>query len=104
MTSHSKPLVQLSAYEDIAAILHRIERLSGKKSADRIVDRILSAIDLLATTPYMGPLHHDPMLARLGYRKLVIGQYVVVYRVDEGQATVLRVFHGRSDYTSQIGE
>ncbi len=102
MTSPELPLVQLSAYEDIVGIANRLERYAGEAAADKAADKILAGIELLATSPYLGPLHQDPMLARSGYRKLVVGKYVVVYRVYDGRATVLRVFHGSSNYVPQV--
>ncbi len=100
--SHELPRVQLAAYEDIAAIAGRLERSVGRAAADKTVERILAGIELLGKTPYLGPLHQDEMLARQGYRKLVLGKYVAVYRVHDDQAVVLRVFYGASDYTRQI--
>lgn len=102
MTLPELPLIQLSAYEDIVDIAHRLERYAGEAAADKATDRILAGIELLAASPYLGPLHQDPMLARSGYRKLVVGKYVVVYRVLNGRATVLRVFHGSSDYVTRV--
>lgn len=102
MTSPELPLIQLSAYEDIAGIADRVERYAGTAAADRVTDEILAGIDLLATTPYLGPLHQDPVLARLGYRKLIVGRYVVVYRVYDGRATVVRVFHGSTNYVPKV--
>lgn len=102
MTSHEGPRVQLSAYEDIAAIRDRLLRAGGPAAAKRTVDRILNGIDLLGSSPFLGSLHHDEVLARLGYRKLVLGKYVAVYLVDDGQAVVLRVFLGSSDYARHI--
>ncbi len=102
MALPSRPLVQLSAYEDISAIAEGLERFSGKRDADTAVEHILVGIDSLASSPYLGPLHQDPMLACLGYRKLVLGKYIVAYRVDDDCATVLRVFHGSSNYAGRI--
>lgn len=97
MMSREHPLIQLSAYEDVAAMSDRLERSVGRNAADKTTERILSAIDLLDKTPYMGPLHQDEMLARLGCRRLVVGRYVVAYRIYDGQPTVLRVFYGPGD-------
>ena len=102
--SHEAPQIQLSAYEDLAAIADRLVRYAGQTSANNITRRILDTIDLLGPNPYLGPLHPDPVLARLGYRKLVVGRYVVIYRVDGERATVLRVFSGSSDYLRRIEE
>ena len=98
MASRKAPRIQLSAYEDIASIAEHLKKAVSSRVAAETVERILDKIDLLAATPYLGPLHHDPVLAQHGYRKLVVGRYIVVYRVDDDQTTVLRVFHGVRDY------
>lgn len=100
--SRERPIVQLSAYENIQEIRARLIRSRGSSAAGKVVERILSAIDLLGPTPYLGPLHQDEFLASRGYRKLVVGDYVVVYRVENEQAVVLNVFHGASDYTRRL--
>jgi len=30
-----------------------------------------------------------------GYRSLAVGEYVIIYRVEEDEARILRVVHGR---------
>lgn len=104
MTLHKAPVVQLSAYENLQEIQARVYKASGADSAKKVVGRILDAIDLLGPTPYLGPLHHDVFLAQRGYRKLIVGSYVVVYKVEDDQAVVLNVFHGASDYARRVGE
>ena len=47
----------------------------------------------------MGPLHPDPELAVLGYRKLVLSKiYVAVYRVIGNVVYVYRIVNGTTDY------
>ena len=86
--------VLASAWDDIAAIADYHLRASGADSAQRVTERLLDGIDLLATMPLLGPIHHDPVLAGMGYRKLILGKYLVVYRVVDGTPTVYRVFYG----------
>ena len=97
-----EPLVQQSAYEDLVEIQTRLARASGEAAADKVTNRILAGIDLLGPNPFFGPLHHDEALGSMGYRKLVLGNYAVVYRVEHGRAVVLRVFYGSSDYARHV--
>lgn len=76
-------------------------RVAGTSSADKTVNRILDGIDLLGTSPYLGSLHHDPVLARLGYRKQVLGitwRYIA-WRM--GKSSCCGYFAGRA--TTQGG-
>ena len=54
--------------------------------------------------PFMYELCQDVRLRSLGYRKALINNYVMIYRVDEGTKTVyiLRFFYGRLDYEKLI--
>jgi len=71
----------------------------GPKSAKRITDNILDAIDRLADYPLLGPTHPDPVLAEKGYRKLIVSdQYVCVYRVFTDAVYIYRVVNGAIDY------
>lgn len=71
----------------------------GAASAQRITDELLDAVENLSEFPYMGPLHPDPELSELGYRKLVLTKiYVAVYRVIEDVVYVYRIVNGTTDY------
>lgn len=70
----------------------------GAQSAERITDQLLDTMELLGAQPYMGPLHPDPVLARNGYRKIICGNYICIYKVIESTVCVYRVVDGRTDY------
>jgi len=81
--------------EDIA-ILHM--ELVGPDSARKISDRIYTALEKLKTFPDMGILCRDKQLALAGYRMLICGNYLCLYRLI---GTVIFIYHivdGRSDY------
>lgn len=91
-----------AAWEDISNIADYHLREVGPNSAERITNKLLDAIALLSSNAYLGPLHNDSVLQQRGFRKLVAGKYVCVYRVDEGVPTVYRVFWGGSDYPASL--
>jgi len=68
-------------------------------SAERITDRILDTVALLAENPLLGALHPDPLLAKSQYRKLLCDHYVCVYRVIDRTVFVYRIVHGAADYS-----
>ena len=49
--------------------------------------------------PYMYPECNEP-LKSLGYRKIVVKNYILIYEVDDEKKNInlLRIFYGRSDY------
>lgn len=87
-----------SAWQDLTKIADLHLQLVGPESAERITDEILDAIDGLSRFPYMGPLHPDPVLARMEYRKLVCRKYVAVYRVMDSTVYLYRIVNGLTDY------
>ena len=92
-------LIQQSAWEDIRQIARYKIKTVGPKSAENFMKKILDTMRLLEETPL---LHHDSDLRRLGYRKLFCGEYVCIYKVVEGRAVVLRIFHGSESYKLKI--
>jgi plasmid stabilization system protein ParE len=65
--------------------------------ADRIIERILSVTHLLEQFPFGGQV--EPWLEHqhLGHRRMVIGNYKMVYRVIEDEVRIVDVFDSRQD-------
>ena len=75
----------------------------GKASSERIVSKILDAIEILSDYPNAGPVHPDELLGPLGYRKLVLTDiYVAVYRVISDEVFIYRIVNGKTDYPKLI--
>ena len=97
MAGHN--LVFLSpAFADLDRIADLHNRLVGPKSAERITDKILETIDVLRNHPSAGALHPDPFLGNLGYRKIICGDYVCVYKCIDQTVVIHRIVHGATDY------
>jgi plasmid stabilization system protein ParE len=47
---------------------------------------------------------HDSRLEKEGYRKAVVKNYIIVYKVDEDakKVSILRFFYGAQDYNKLI--
>ena len=98
------PRILSSAVDDISQIADHHLRCVGPNSAETVTDRILDAIALLGDAPFLGPLHHDPVLQSMGYRKLVCSQYICVYRIVDDVPVVYRVFHESQNYPAWLAE
>lgn len=70
----------------------------GPISAETITDKLLDSIEKLGEYPLMGTEHSDAVLQKKGYRKLVCGEYICVYRLIGDTLYVYRVVHGTTDY------
>jgi toxin ParE1/3/4 len=78
--------------------LQAIERFIGRDSIIRatvFVDRLLQAAETLERTPRLGRV--VPEFNRAELREIVYRDYRIVYLLDEGGVSVLRVVHGARD-------
>ena len=52
----------------------------------------------------MFELSRNERLAKMGYRRFVVGNYIALYLVDEGKhiVTISRIFYGKQDYEKHI--
>ena len=84
------------AEAELDNIWYYIARESGSlEIADRFVDSLTATFLLLASHPYIGRRRDD---LRPGLRSFPMGNYLIVYRVEEGKnVLILHVMHGRRD-------
>ena len=68
-------------------------------AADRQLDRIDAACEMLAENPQGGPRRED--LAR-GLRFYPVGNYLIFYTAGEDGITLVRVLHGARDYPQEF--
>jgi toxin ParE1/3/4 len=85
------------AERDLLEILDYIAR-DDHEAARRFVDRIEHSIGSLAQFPKAGRRPRDARLQRLGYRVLVLDDYLVFYVVVGRTVQVRRVIHGARRY------
>lgn len=81
--------------EEIAA-LHM--HLSGPSSARKITDKILNTLSRLESFPLSGSMPQDKYLKACGYRYVIAGKYICVYRCAGEMVAVYHIAHGASNY------
>jgi toxin ParE1/3/4 len=86
------------AFNDIKVIADHHLLAVGPISAEKITTKLLDSIEKLSEYPLMGTQHSDPVLSKKGYRKLVCGEYICIYRLIDDTVYVYRVVHGTTDY------
>lgn len=76
-------------------IWYYVARESGSvEIADRLIDSITDRFFLLANHPYVGRLRED---LRPGLRSFPVGQYVIIYRIEDADVLILHVLHSHRD-------
>jgi plasmid stabilization system protein ParE len=85
-------------FEDIEAYLSQYDESAVK----RFFALLKKKIAILKDFPYSCPVYEDDP----DYRKLVVGDYLVFYMVDEDAKTVEihRIFHGSRDIKRHLGK
>jgi len=78
--------------------LSSTSRPKGRTLPNRLLKKIENSLRLLATNPYLGRVPNDAALLDLGYRYLVVQNYLIFYVVEERTIFVHRIVHGARDY------
>jgi toxin ParE1/3/4 len=78
---------------DLDSIWHYVASKSGSVDvADRIIDSLTDRFFLLASLPYIGRARDSDL--RPGLRSFPVGEYIIVYRIQEDEVLILRVVRG----------
>lgn len=94
--------VSPEAESDLDQIWDYVVRESGSMEiADRVIDSLADRFYLLSIHPYIGRRRDEEL--RPGIRSFPVGNYVVLYRVEDVDVFVLRVLHGRRNIESLFG-
>lgn len=84
-----------SASQDLRDIVAYISQFSKKSALDQY-DQIITKIDRLKDFPELYGLY-KPGRFDMPYRKLVAGDYLVFYVVNEDEIQIIRILHGSRD-------
>ena len=90
------------AAADLDEIWYYIAMESGSVDvANRLIDSITGRFVLLSGHPYLGRARDDDFGP--GSRSFPVGEYVIVYCVEDENVLILRVAHGRRDLEALFG-
>ena len=93
------------AEQDLDHIIAYItEKLVAPVAASDFADAVFECYEYLEDNPHLYEQCHDARLRNEGYRRAVIKNYVLVYKVNEEKkiVTAHRFFYGRQDYVNLI--
>ena len=98
-------IVTEKAKNEIDDIYNYISKsLMAEKAAENLVNKIENSILQLEDMPKLGSIIEIYKLRKYTYRKLIINNYVVLYRIDEERNIVYiaRVVYGGRNYLNEI--
>ena len=67
--------------------------------AEKTVQEFMKQFELLSTFPHMGGALSKRVTFRTDYRYVVMGNYIVLYRVSEKYLEIYRVINRYQDFT-----
>jgi toxin ParE1/3/4 len=81
------------AESELDNIWYYVAKESGSiEVADRLIDSITERFYLLAWHPHIGRRRDEDL--RPGLRSFPVGEYVIIYRLEEQDVQILHVFRG----------
>jgi len=84
------------ATADLDGIWYYVAKESGSiEIANHLIDSITDRFFLLSSYPYLGRVRDNEF--GIGSRSFPVGEYVIVYCVENDEVLILRVVHGRRD-------
>jgi toxin ParE1/3/4 len=90
------------ADSDLDDIWYYVATNSGSLDiADRLIDSITNRFFLLASHPNIGRARDADL--RPGLRSFPVGEYVIIYRLQDEDVLILRVLRGSRDIEALFG-
>ena len=100
-----KLLVTEAAEEDLDEIIsYIVNELASPKAASDFADAVQTCYDRVVQNPASFEASRDPLLSKEGYRRAVVKNYIMLYKVfhERAEIVVYRFFYGRRDYSNLI--
>lgn len=99
-SKHTIRLLQ-AAEEDFRGIITYIA-LDNPSAVEAVADKIENTLSNLSAYPLLGKIPNEEELANMGYRFLVVQNYLIFYTVEDHIIWVHRIIHGARDYLSLL--
>ena len=90
------------AQRELEEIARVYLELAGADSARRITDQIFESLERLKAYPLSGSLPRDRWLRETGYRLIISGKFIAIYRLLGDTVFVYHIPHGASDYPTLL--
>ena len=90
-----------TAEEDIIEIITYIA-LDNPTSAETIAGKFEKGLSNLSIHPFIGKIPNEEDLAGMGYRFLIVQNYLIFYIIEDHIIWVHRIIHGARDYLSLL--
>lgn len=91
------------AEQDLVKLVSYLAAENPQAASDTL-DHIEARLQTLTSHPFAGRIPDAPELTALGYRVLIIDNYLVFYKVKDKAVLVHRILHGARDFLRLLSE
>ena len=71
-------------------------------AAEAIATKIEKNLELLSDNPHLGRIPRDEEIKNLGYRYLIVQNYIILYTIEERTILIHRILHGARNFKSLL--
>ena len=71
-------------------------------AANSFATKIEKNLELLSENPLMGRIPRDEEIRNLGYRYLIVKNYIMFYTIEDKTILIHRILHGARNYKSLL--
>lgn len=89
------------AEEDFSELVSFIAA-ENPTAANAVADSIEKNLALLSHNPKLGRIPRDEEIKNLGYRYLVVHNYLIFYTIEEKTILIHRILHGARNYKALL--
>ena len=89
------------AEEDFTEIVSYIAA-DNQSAANTLANKIEKKLELLSDNSKLGRIPRDEEIRNLGYRYIIIQNYIVFYTIDEKTILVHRILHSARNYKTLL--
>ena len=89
------------AEEDFSELVSFIAA-ENPTAANAVADNIEKNLVLLSHNPKLGRIPRDEEIKNLGYRYLVVQNYLIFYTIEEKTILIHRILHGARNYKALL--
>ena len=89
------------AEEDFTEIISFIAA-DNPTAADAMANNIEKNLELLSANPKLGRIPREEEIRNLGYRYLIVQNYLLFYTIEERTIFIHRILHGARNYKALL--
>lgn len=71
-------------------------------AAEVMANKIEKNLELLSDNPHLGRIPRDEDIRNLGYRYIIVQNYIIFYTIEDRTVLIHRILHGARNYKSLL--